>query len=257
MNSLHGRRILNTRAGHQASSLSYAIEQRGGISIEIPLISMQSPNNKLERVEKLDDLLHSDWIIFTSVNSVYFTYEVLVEEGFYPEKVIGTKKLAAVGEKTKELIEQKGFIVDLCPDKHFDAEHLAKLLIESTTIEDIFFYPRSSQSRKVIVEALTKTGRVIHEMVVYETVYCDKYADKLNQLLKKKQVDIVICTSPSTVNSFFEQLEKNLLPYVRSELMFAVIGRVTADALSRYDVEKVLVPEKFTIDEVLFMLEGL
>lgn len=254
MSSLHGLRILNTRAGQQAASLTYAIKQRGGISIEIPLIAIQSPENKCQRSKELEGIFESDWLVFTSQNSFNYTCEALEESGFYVAKVFKSKKIAVVGEKTKEVVEEDGFKVDVCPKQHFDAEHLAKLLIEASRDKDTFFYPKSNQSRKTLVENLINSGRQVHEMIAYETVINDQQL-QLNDLIEKNKIDIVMLTSPSTVHSFFKQIREDLAPSIKDEVIFAAIGRVTAEALSRYDIHNVLVPEHYTIDSMLNLIE--
>jgi len=255
MSSLHRLRILNTRAIHQAAILTSAIEQRGGISIEIPLIVIQTPENKQRRAEELKGIINSDWVIFTSVNSFHYTRDALEEFGFHMAKVCECKKIAVVGDKTKKVVEEHGFNVDVCPGEHFDAEHLAESIIEETEASDTFFYPKSNQSRKVLVETLTKSGRVVNEMVAYETVINEKHKKQLNQLFESNEVDIVMLTSPSTVHSFFKQISEELAPSIKANTTFAAIGRVTAEALSRYDIQKMLVPEHYTIDSMLKLIE--
>lgn len=257
MSSLHGIRILNTRAGHQAASLTYAIEQRGGISIEIPLIAIQSPGNNRQKEKELNGIFQSDWLIFTSKNSFYYTCDALEEFGFQVTKVFKSKKIAVVGVKTKEVVKKHGFKVDVCPDQYFDAEHLVELLIKQSYVNDIFFYPRSNQSRMVLVETLTNSGRPVHEMIAYETVTNDKFREELNSFFEKDEIDVVMLTSPSTVHSFFKQISKDLVPSIKQEMVFVAIGRVTAGALSRYDVHKVLVPEHYTIDAMLNLIENM
>ncbi|WP_280769810.1 uroporphyrinogen-III synthase [Salipaludibacillus daqingensis] len=255
MSSLRGLKFLNTRAGHQANSLTYEIERRGGISIEIPLIAIQPPENIQQRNKELMRIMKSDWLIFTSVNSFHYTCEALEECGFEVSKVIGSKKVAVVGEKTKEIVGEYGFYVDVCPEEKFDAEHLAVSLINASHSTDSFFYPRSSQSRKVLVDTLLDSGRFVYEMVAYETVMNDQYQTKLNHLLKNNELDIVLVTSPSIVHSFFKQVDENVISSIKEKIMFVAIGRVTAEALSRYDILKVLVPDNYTIESMLDIVE--
>ena len=63
---LSGKRVLVTRAREQAATFTKLIEEREGISIEIPLISFEP--------RKLNSLQLSEfsWILFTSANGVRF-----------------------------------------------------------------------------------------------------------------------------------------------------------------------------------------
>ncbi|PYZ93660.1 hypothetical protein CR194_10910 [Salipaludibacillus keqinensis] len=253
MSSLRGLRILNTRAVHQAASLTNAIKQRRGISIEIPLISIQSPRDKNKRSNQLNGIFQCDWVIFTSANGFYFTRKAIEECGYSLLDVLQTKKIAVVGKKTGKILEREGYSPALSPAQ-FDAEHLAEALIEESSAEETFFYPRSSQSRNVLTDRLAKSGRKIFDMVAYETVSNTDQQKRLNDLVGRRELDVILLTSPSAVRSFFSQLEKEHRPYVTSQLIFAAVGVVTAEALSRYDIEKLIIPNEFTLDAVLSKL---
>lgn len=254
MKALQGVRILNTRPSHQAASLTKLIEQRGGISIEIPLISIAEPNNGTKKNSELQQIFAASWIIFTSVNSFEFTSKAMADEGLDIKELLSKKKIAAVGSKTKEAVEKKGFEVALYPDI-YTAEHLAEELIVHSKKEDTFFYPRSSLSRKTLVEKLNNTGRNVFEMVVYETIRNEGHRVLLNELIKEKAIDVAILTSPSAVESFFAQVNAENETYVKEFLLIAVIGSVTEDAVSRYDIRNVLIPETFTLEGVLSIIE--
>ncbi|MGB6826661.1 MAG: uroporphyrinogen-III synthase, partial [Terracidiphilus sp.] len=67
---LAGRRVLVTRAAHQAGKLSDALRESGAIPVEVPVLEIQPPED-LARLEKAVRELDSyDWIILTSVNAV-------------------------------------------------------------------------------------------------------------------------------------------------------------------------------------------
>ncbi|SER91759.1 uroporphyrinogen-III synthase [Salipaludibacillus aurantiacus] len=253
MGTLQGLRIINTRAEHQAASLTEAIRQRGGISIEIPLIAIRPPNDRSQIKKEIASIHKSDWVIFTSVNSYRFTCEFLEEAGYNPGELLSTKKIAAVGRKTKDVLQIEGVKVDVCPEV-FDADHLAEALINRASPEEIFFYPRSSLSRAALMDKIKAANRSIFDITVYETVTDRKNRKKLNSLIKNGEVDVVILTSPSAVESFFGQVDEQ--DAAEWSFTFAVIGRVTHEALSRYDVTNVLVPEEFTLDAVLDKIEN-
>ncbi|MGJ9383033.1 uroporphyrinogen-III synthase [Salipaludibacillus sp. CF4.18] len=254
MKALQGVTVLNTRATHQAASLTEMIEKRGGISIEIPLIAIKEPENFLERNRQLQQVMHCDWLIFTSANSFEFTMNAMIAGNMPFREIIMQRKIAVVGSKTKAAVEKKGFNVDLYP-RDFDAEHLAEKLIDHTSKGETFFYPRSNLSRKVLVDKLKLSDRHVSEMVAYETTINKQFQEELNEIIYKKSVDVVILTSPSAVWSFFEQITSENKAYVKETLTIAVIGRVTEEALSRYDVSNILVPKTYTLEAVLALIE--
>lgn len=255
MKALQGITILNTRPAHQAASLTSAIEKRGGISVEIPLIAIHSPKNTNRRNAELAALDKAGWVIFTSINSFEFLARALKENGRDSFEALQSKKLAAVGEKTKQALEQAGLTVEFVPEV-YDAGRLAEGLINVTHKGDTFFYPRSSRSRHVMMHALRQSGRQVHDMIAYETAADPSRKNELNRLLKEKRIDVVILTSPSAVQSFFSQMEKGVHDVVKHSVFFAVIGGVTAEALVRYDINRILAPETFTLDAVLNNIES-
>jgi uroporphyrinogen III methyltransferase/synthase len=73
---LFGQRIVVTRARHQASELSQAIEALGGEAWEFPMIEIVPPTDNSYLIKAINNLKCFQWLVFTSVNGV---------EGFFAE----------------------------------------------------------------------------------------------------------------------------------------------------------------------------
>jgi len=67
---LAGRRVLVTRAAHQASKLSEGLRALGAEPVEVPVLEIQPPADlaPLDRALRALDLY--DWLILTSANTV-------------------------------------------------------------------------------------------------------------------------------------------------------------------------------------------
>ncbi len=73
MNALIGKKVLVTRARHQAGQMSATVRKESGIPMEIPLLRMDGVSQ--EKLQSVAKQLHVyDWIIFTSKNGVRFFF---------------------------------------------------------------------------------------------------------------------------------------------------------------------------------------
>jgi uroporphyrinogen-III synthase len=67
---LAGRRILVTRARHQAGKLSEGLSLLGAEPVEVPVIEIQPPSDFAPLDRALRQLDSYDWLILTSANTV-------------------------------------------------------------------------------------------------------------------------------------------------------------------------------------------
>src|SRR5581483_90790 len=69
------KRILVTRAAHQAGKLSDELRANGFEPVEVPVLEIQAPASYDALDSALRDLNTYDWLVFTSVNTI----QVIVE----------------------------------------------------------------------------------------------------------------------------------------------------------------------------------
>ncbi len=223
-------KLLNTRAVHQAAPLRTVLEESGAESVDLPLIRIEA-----EEVH-LPELKESDWLVFTSVNTVEFWHRLSVNK---PKA-----RIACVGPKTAACAESKGYTVDLVP-KRFDAEALAEALIKTVRREDRIVYPRSRRARPALKHLLEEDGRIVEDIVLYDTVPDPDAQERLVPLLE--QVDGVLFLSPSAVHAFFEAAPADL----PENLFFGSIGSITEKAIRKYTDREVITPETYTIEALV------
>ncbi len=77
---LFGRKIVVTRAPDQAAELSDRLRALGADAVELPVISIQPPEDPAPLDRAIQRLSSYDWLIFTSVNGVRFFLDRL--DGF-------------------------------------------------------------------------------------------------------------------------------------------------------------------------------
>ncbi len=72
---LNGRRILVTRAAHQAGKLSEGLRAAGAEAVEVPVLEIQPPVSFDALDAALRNLDDYDWLILTSANAVHALVE--------------------------------------------------------------------------------------------------------------------------------------------------------------------------------------
>ncbi|MDM5190166.1 uroporphyrinogen-III synthase [Bacillus sp. DX4.1] len=242
MNALAGKTVLITRAQHQARQMSAAVTKESGIPLEIPLLHMEGVSRW--NFQGVSQHLHLyDWIIFTSKNGVSFFLDGLCK------RVPSTVRIAAVGVKTKQELEKRGYQVHFVPTA-FVAEAFAEEFVRELNGTERILFPKGNLARDVIPNKLRGFGVLLEEFVVYETKTNDGKQQDLIAALELGKVDIVTFTSPSTVVSFVKLLEgTNWREWIK-KCTIACIGPITEQEARRY-FASVIVPEEYTVESLI------
>jgi uroporphyrinogen-III synthase len=192
---LVGRRVLVTRAAHQAGKLSDELRANGAEPVEVPVLEICPPEN----FEPLDRALRQfdeyDWLILTSANTV----RALVERGAALGLVFdskGSPKVAAVGAATSAEARNAGFSVALVPESYV-AESLVESLAGQVMGKKVLL-ARATVARDVIPDALRAAGAVVDVVDAYRNRMPAHAPEKLRRALAAG-VDAVTFTSSSSV----------------------------------------------------------
>ena len=239
--------ILVTRGKDQAKEFTKRIKELGGTSIEFPLISFQPSKNQAEIKAAMANIHTYDYLVFTSKNGVDFFFDVF-------DSIHGNRanlpKIAVVGSKTEEILQQKGVAADIVPED-FVAEGLVKVLQPFAADGASFLLARGNLSRTILPRELTASGGRVHDLVIYETVENIDEREKLIQLLETTQVDVITFTSPSTVHNFVKLLSHTNYRSWIADTVIACIGPVTRQALVDADLHVSVCPSTYTIEHML------
>jgi uroporphyrinogen-III synthase len=232
---LAGKRILITRARHQAGRLAEALEEQGAEVLRLPTIEIIP----LESYAHLDAVLEVidgfDWLIVTSANGVAALEDRLRFLNIPPAR-LEHLQIAAIGPATATALVRVGLRVSATPEEYV-AEAVVALLKEKVRGKHVLLV-RAAVARDVIPEELRKVGADIHVVEAYRTVIP---ADSIVQVRGlfgegKRLPHAVTFTSSSTVNNFFA-----LLGAARIELPLGLravsIGPVTTRTLRQHNWE--------------------
>jgi len=152
---LAGRRVLVTRAAHQASKLSDGLRALGAEPVEVPVLEIRPPISFDPLDAALRQLDSYDWLILTSANAA----RALAERAAalrIPLAQPVRLKVAAIGEATAEAARKAGLQVALVPEAYV-AESLVEGLLARAAGQRILL-ARAAVARDVIPDALREAG---------------------------------------------------------------------------------------------------
>ncbi len=222
---LFGKRILVTRARHQASALSQLLAERGALPIELPAISIQAVADTGELDQAISNLKRYHWIIFTSVNGVAAFWQRLHDLKL-DSRILGGLKVGAIGPATAEALKMNGIIVDYIPDV-YTGEGLISGLKKQDILGQRFLLPRADIADKALAQGMSQLGAEVHEVDAYHTVPATEATIRAKQMLIAGEIDVITFTSSSTVSNLATAFQGE--PMAINSVKVACIGPKTAD----------------------------
>ena len=202
---LAGRRIVVTRARHQASALSAELISLGAEVVELPAIEIVPPVSYAPLDNALSNLSKYQFLVVTSAN----TARVLVERSLVlgiDQAVFGSLVVVAIGSSTGQALENAGIPVSMVPERYV-GEALAAAIKDKVKGSRVLL-ARASVARDVVPSELTRCGAVVDIVDAYRTVLPQESVIRLRELFAPdgKLPDAVTFTSSSTVSNFFRLL---------------------------------------------------
>ena len=223
---LAGRRILVTRAAHQAGKLSDGLRALGAEPVEVPVLEIGPPASFDALDSALRQLNCYDWAIFTSVNTVRAVAARAMEIGVALNMFGG--KIAAVGEATATAVGHAGLRVDYVPERYV-AESLVEQFPEDANGKRVLL-ARATITRDVIPDALRAGGAVVDVVDAYQNVLPADAPELLRRALEDP-LDAATFTSSSTVTHLAEAAEKAGIAFPLRGVPAISIGPITSQTL--------------------------
>ena len=188
--------------------------------LEQDFIEIENNNFELNNIK--------DNLIFSSQNAILSLMNQPDWEKFK------TKNVFCVGIKSKEMLEQNGFKVDVYMDY---ASELAEIITLIYNKESFTFF--SGNLRKETLPKALKVAKIdFNEIEVYQT----KLAPF--KISKEEKFNGILFFSPSGVESFLTNNK------IKNEICFC-IGETTAEALKNNKIKNIVIAESPTIDDVI------
>jgi uroporphyrinogen III methyltransferase/synthase len=248
---LFGKRILVTRARHQASALSRLLSERGAKPIELPAIDIKANTNAEELTQAISDLEHYQWIVFTSVNGVEIFFRRLHSLNL-DTRALKNLKIGVIGPATAKALEKEGIIPDYLPDV-YTSEGLIDGLSNRDIDGDRVLLPRADIADKELVEGIARLGAEVHEVAAYKTVPVTGGISQAKRMLSAGEIDVITFSSSSTVSNLVAALEDER--QVINSVRIACIGPKTADMAASAGLGVDIVASEYTIPGLVTAIE--
>jgi uroporphyrinogen-III synthase len=224
---LAGRRILVTRAAHQADKLSDGLRARGAEPVEVPVLEIGPPDSFEALDRALRHLDSKDWLILTSANAV----RCLVERAATLGLVFGnldSLKVAAVGEATAAEARNAGFSIEVVPENY-----IAESLVEALSVQVAgkrIVLARAAAAREVIPDALRAAGAAVDVVDAYQNRMPANAPGQLKHALAAS-IDAVTFTSSSSVTHLADAASAAGLSFPFANVAAVSIGPITSRTL--------------------------
>lgn len=223
------KRILVTRAAHQAGKLSERLRAAGAEPVEVPVLEIHPPDSYDAMDAALRNLHEYDWLILTSANAVHALVERTAACGIvYNEP---RPKIAAVGKATADAVRAAGFIVALTP-KEYVAESLIESLADISEGQRILL-ARAAIARDLIPDTLRATGAIVDVVDVYQNAVPKDAPDKLRKALSSR-IDAATFTSSSSVTHLAEVAVAAGIAFPFAGVKAISIGPITSATLREH-----------------------
>ena len=197
---LAGRRVLVTRAAHQAGKLSDGLRALGAEPVEVPVLEIRPPASFDALDAALRQLDKYDWLILTSANTVRALAErsaslsVSLEEAAPP-------RVAAIGEATATAARGYGLQVALVPESYV-AESLVEALAGQVAGRRVLL-ARAAVARDAIPDALRAADADVDVVDAYRNVLPETAAEQLRAAVSTG-IDAATFTSSSSATHLAE-----------------------------------------------------
>jgi len=250
---MFGKNIVVTRDKAGNADTAEKIAERGGNAIKFNTIAIEPMTESNEFLRAIEKFSSFDWVVFTSVNGVRVFFDFLNTVG-KDSRVFGQMKIAAIGKRTAWQLAQFGLKADFVPES-FTSKDLGAGLIKFADVhgKEIMLL-RSELANKDLEDILVASGAKITKTGVYDISPVKSDAEQLQEKIKAGSVDCISFASPSSVSSFFEQID---VQFVKSHnVKIASVGPVTSARLIEVGIDVEIEAAEHTMDGLLNAIEG-
>ena len=241
---LHGRRVLVTRARHQAEEFHRHLAELGAWVIDVPTIEVR-PVLLDDRMRSAMALLpDTQLVIFASANAVEIFFEMLFELSL-DARSLRDSKICAIGPETARSLESHGLRPELVAGE-YTAEGLAEALRGWDLRDARILVPRAQLNRDALPQILAKRGARVEILPVYGLASPAGLHRSLRRAFEGEQVDAVTFTSSSTVVNFAGAFGEGELGPLLKKTRIACMGPVTADTARHLGMRVDIIAEEYT-----------
>ncbi len=215
--------VVVTRAEAHDGPLSTELRSLGLNVLLWPAVrTAPAAGNSLERaLARVQDF---DWIVFASRQAVTAVIRWLPR---LPQGV----RVAAIGRATAQVLQRRGFTVDLMPNEA-NAAALVDAFAAVGCAGAKILYPASSRALPTITQGLTQLGAEVRQVEAYRTEAAPLDADDCRAWIDREVIGAVTFASPSAVIELERALGLPHFTRLLAQAAVVAIGPTTARALA-------------------------
>jgi uroporphyrinogen III methyltransferase / synthase len=253
---LFGKRILVTRAPHQAEAFNTLLRYEGAIPLSCPTIAIHPPSDTTLMENAFANLDSYDWVVFTSPNGARVLLEMMTTHR-RDARVFGKAKIAVIGPGTGRALEHHGIIPDLVAKEHV-GEGLGRAILEQadpgSKVGRVLLW-RAQVARDALPEMLRECGYVVDVVPAYETRTPNMQdTSLLREALVRGEIDYITFTSSSTASNFVHLFE-DIIHEISRHTRFASIGPITTKTLRSFNLDVHVTAQTFTLTGLIDALK--
>lgn len=197
---LTGHTVLVTRSASQSPQFTRLLTEQGAAVLEMPTLEIGPPSSWAALDRAIDQVETFDWLVLTSANGVEAWFGRLAALGVSLERC-QRLKIAVVGKKTAQILEQQGRSPDFIPPDYV-ADSLVSHFPEAVAGRSILFPRVETGGRELLAQALRNQGATVTEVPAYES-RCPARLDAIAAgAIAQHQVTVVTFASSKTVQNF-------------------------------------------------------
>lgn len=250
---LDNKVIMITRPLSQSLPLVEMIEHLGGFPVVVPMIEIVDPDN-WEHVDKaIVRFKDFDGVIFTSMNAVDRMAARIeaIEPG--AKRMLASRPVYAVGEKTRLSLENVQIPVTLIPER-YSANDLLASLLQVPLAGKRFLFVRGNLANAELPKSLRTAGAVVDEVEVYKTIGpSGKSFGPVRQVLRNGEIDAIAFFSPSSARNFSQVIGLQISGICK----VACIGPSTAKAAELAGFRTIVTARVATAESLVLTLLSL
>lgn len=242
---LTGKRIVVTRARHQAPPLAALIRDHGGIPVSYPCIEIILPAETRDLDSHLRQLDNFDWLALTSSNAVWAVAERARASG--AEGKLTDIRIATLGPATSaELRRQLSRDADFTPNFYSAANFARQLPLDKG---DRVLVPQSDLADRKTADILRSRGAAVTVLTAYRTAPASGGVD-LPSHIGRQEIDALSFASPSAVRYFCQRC-----PMAEALILPAIcLGPSTAKAAGEFQFQTLITPPEISLRAMISAL---
>ena len=215
--------VLVTRPGVAGRELCDLIAARGGKALHFPVIAFAPPADEAAFQQSIQALGEQDWIIFNSPQAVKAAVPAMrATWPNFPEGV----KFAAVGAGTAKALNEAGYVGALYPEEEWSSEGLLNLPQFQAIRGKKVAIVRGVGGREFLEKILIERGAEVMSCMAYQRILPTTDASKCLQLIRQKQLQVIVAGSFESVSNLQLLLGGDSWPLLKEIPLIVMSERV-------------------------------